>query len=113
MKTLEKFCSTSPPKRKVSKLKKYEQEIIKLYLNGYQVEQIQEFLNLQKIEISTRQIYQFLKKNLNKNFSLETPDRVTVGKKSDKTAEQGEVAEEDEINLRNFRNLLNQKKDKA
>ncbi len=68
MKILDKFCSQSPPKRRVSRLKKYETEILKLYTDGYQVEQIQEFLASNGVKVSVRAINKF-KQNLNKTFS--------------------------------------------
>lgn len=67
MKPLEKFKANSPPKRRVSRLKKYETEILQLYTDGYQVEQIQEFLGAQKIKVSVRAINKF-KQNLSKTF---------------------------------------------
>lgn len=72
MKTLEKFKAQSPPKRRVSRLKKYEKEILELYSEGYQVEQIQGFLLENDIKISVRAINKF-KQNLSiKNSSLKT-----------------------------------------
>lgn len=105
MKILEDFKSREPPKKRVSQLKKFQNEVKELHELDYTVEQIQDFLKLQKIKISTRRIYQFIKskKNLsNKNFSLQTPDRNTVEKKSDE--------QEDEITFKNFRNILKQNK---
>lgn len=101
MKILEDFKSREPPLKRVSKLNKFQNEVIELYGLDYTVEQIQDFLNSQKIKISTRRIYQFIKskKNLsNQNFPLQTPDRNAVAKKSDE--------QEDEINLQNLRNIL-------
>lgn len=101
MKILEDFKSREPPLKRVSKLNKFQNEVIELYGLDYTVEQIQDFLNSQKIKISTRRIYQFIKskKNLsNQNFPLQTPDRIAVAKKSDE--------QEDEINLQNLRNIL-------
>lgn len=73
MNPLERFCANSPPKRRVSRLKKFETEILKMYQDGYQVEQIQKFLATRKIKVSVRAINKF-KQNLSiKNSSLQTP----------------------------------------
>ena len=67
MKTLDSFHGQSPPKRRVSRLKKYKTEILQLYDEGYQVEQIQEFLASNGIKVSVRAINKF-KQNLSKTF---------------------------------------------
>lgn len=73
MKPLEKFKSREPPKRRTSRLKKYETEILQLYNEGYQVEQIQEFLSLHGIKVSVRAINKFKQNLSTKNSSLQTP----------------------------------------
>lgn len=73
MKPLADFKSTSPPKRRVSKIQKFKTEILDLYDNQYSVEQIQEYLLQNGVKVSVRRIYQFLKQNLNNQvFSLRT-----------------------------------------
>jgi len=67
MKTLENFVKKVEPKRRVSKLAKFEKEIHELYQQGYKVEQIQEFLESNGIKASARGIRWFLK--LNKTLS--------------------------------------------
>lgn len=62
MKTLEKFKANSPPKRRVPKLHKIKEEVADLYQSGYQVEQIQEFAKLEKIEVSLRTVSRYLSK---------------------------------------------------
>lgn len=59
---LEKFKSREPPKRRVAKLEKIKVEVFDLYQSGYQVEQIQEFAKLEKIEVSLRTISRYLRK---------------------------------------------------
>lgn len=73
MKPLIKFfMANSPPKRRVSRLKKFEKEILELYAGGYQVEQIQEFLAANGLKVSVRAINKF-KQNLSiKKSSLKT-----------------------------------------
>jgi len=73
VKNLEKFKATSPPQRRVSRLKKYADEILQLYSEGYKVEQIQEFLLLQKVKVSVRAINKFKQSLSIKNSSLKTP----------------------------------------
>ncbi|MDD3855997.1 hypothetical protein, partial [Sulfurimonas sp.] len=73
MKKLESFKAQSPPKRRVSRLKKFETEILQLYNEGYQVEQIQEFLAANGVKVTIDAINKF-KRNLSiKNSSLKTP----------------------------------------
>ena len=69
MKTLESFTKKNKPKRRTSKLKKFENEIHNLYQQGYKVEQIQEFLEKRGIKVKIWGIYKFLK--LNKTLSTE------------------------------------------
>lgn len=72
MKRLEKFKAQSPPKRRVSRLKKFEAEILELYNEGYQVEQIQDFLAANGIKVTVDAINKF-KRNLSiKNSSSKT-----------------------------------------
>lgn len=72
MKPLEKF-KASPPKRRVSRLKKFETEILQLYNDGYQVEQIQDFLLQNGVKVTVDAINKF-KRNLSikSNSSLKT-----------------------------------------
>lgn len=76
MKVLDDFKKHSPPKRRVSKLKSFKQEILELYNEGYRVEQIQEYLLTHKVITSRAWLYKFIKQNLNnQNFSLKTPQK--------------------------------------
>jgi len=50
------------PKRRVSKLKKFENEIFELYDNGYRVSQIKDFLFVNGIKISKQRIWAFIAK---------------------------------------------------
>jgi hypothetical protein len=86
MKPLEKFKATSPPKRRVSRLKKYTDEILELYNNGYQVEQIQEFLRAQGIIVSVDAINKF-KRNLSKTFPYK-PSSGSAAQNSKKSVEE-------------------------
>ncbi|MDD2653374.1 MAG: hypothetical protein PHX44_10045 [Sulfurimonas sp.] len=90
MKPLEKFKAQSPPKRRVSRLKKFETEIFELYADGYQVEQIQEFLAANGVKISVRAINKF-KQNLSikSNSSLKTSGGTAApAKNTKKTVEE-------------------------
>jgi oligoribonuclease NrnB/cAMP/cGMP phosphodiesterase (DHH superfamily) len=100
MKTLDKFRATSPPKRRVSRLKKFEKEILELYDEGYQVEQIQEFLSMHGIKVSVRAINKF-KQNLSiKNSSLQTPSsEAAQNSKIQKTQIVKELKNDPEINM--------------
>jgi len=85
MKTLDSFTRKIKPNRRKSKLVKFEKEIHELYKNGYQVEQIQEFLKKNEIQVSLSYIWRFLKLNKNldkKSFSLKTPTSSEVVTKS-------------------------------
>ena len=96
MKTLESFTKKVEPKRRQSKLKKYEKEIRELYAKGYRVEQIKDFLKDNKVEVEIWGIYKFLKlnKNLNtKNFSFKNP----APKKHNKIGKQ-EIKENKALN---------------
>jgi len=70
MKTLEQWCKGNDPKRRKSKLDDYYTEVMQLYNQGYQIEQIQAFLNSQKIEVSVRYIRKYLK---NKKTTQDKP----------------------------------------
>ena len=75
MKTLEDFMHSHPPNRRQSKLKAFQDEILQMYSNGYKVEQIQEWLALNKVNVTVDAINKF-KKNLNsKNSSLKKPQK--------------------------------------
>lgn len=90
MKPLEKFKAQSPPRRRVSRLKKYEKEILELYSEGYQVEQIQDFLVSNGINVTVDAINKF-KRNLSiKNSSLKTQGGTAAPAKIDtkKTVEE-------------------------
>lgn len=71
MKKLESFKNSSPPKRRTSKLLKFKNEIFQLYNDGYQVQQIQDFLKMNNVETSIQNLYYFLKHQA-KNFSIKT-----------------------------------------
>lgn len=73
MKSLEKFKSREPPKRRVAKLEKIKNEVIDLYQSGYSVEQIHEFAKLEKIEVSISSVKRFLSKLKASNFSPTNP----------------------------------------
>jgi len=75
MKPLDSFIHKHPPNRRQSKLKPFKNEIVYLYENGYQVEQIQDFLMSQKVKITTAGIYKFLENIKVKNFSFKTPKK--------------------------------------
>lgn len=91
IKPLEKFKSTSPPLKKVSKIQKFKIEVLELYSEHYSVFQIQDFLLQNGVKISTRRIYQFLNKILkNPNFSLKTPSAVG-GQNSQNMASDGQI----------------------
>ena len=82
MKALDSFLKNNEPQRRVSQLKEYKSEILQLYKNDFKVEQIQDFLKTQKVEITKRRIWQFVKENLDdKNFSLKTPSASSTSKK--------------------------------
>lgn len=61
METLQQWCKQNEPKRRMSKLDPYYDEITELYDRGYQIEQIRDFLKSQKIDISVRGIRKYLK----------------------------------------------------
>ncbi len=83
MKALDSFLKNNEPQRRVSQLKEYKSEILQLYKNDFKVEQIQDFLKTQKVEITKRRIWQFVKENLDdKNFSLKTPSASSTSKKN-------------------------------
>lgn len=88
MKPLEKF-KASPPKRRVSRLKKFETEILQLYEEGYQVEQIQEFLRQNGVKVTVDAINKF-KRNLSiKNSFLKTSSsEAAQNSKIEKTVEE-------------------------
>ena len=62
MKTLDSFMKKVEPKRRVSKLKKFENEIFELYDKGYKVSQIKDFLFENGIKIQKRRIWAFIAK---------------------------------------------------
>jgi len=97
MKPLKSFLNKHPPNRRTSKLKEFEDEIRQLYNSGYQIQQIQQFLEGQKIETSCRNIYYFLENSKSvKNFSLRNPQETQTG----------EIDENEEIDFKNFRKLM-------
>ena len=71
MKPLDTFLNKHPPNRRQSKLQPFHNEIVFLYDNGYQIEQIQQWLLTQKVEVKKITIYKFLEKIKVKNFSLQ------------------------------------------
>ena len=85
MKPLDSFIKNNTPLRRVSKLSDHGEEILSLYNKNFSVGQIKEYLFLEhQIKISTRRIYQFLKKNSNgKNFPTKTPTSAAGTEKSE------------------------------
>lgn len=85
MKKLESFKAQSPPKRRVSRLKKFETEILQLYNEGYQVEQIQEFLAANGVKVTIDAINKF-----KRNLSIKTPssEAAQKSKTTQKTVEE-------------------------
>lgn len=62
MKTLDSFKKAVKPKRKISKLLKFRDEIFDLYNSGYRVQQIQDFLATNGVKISKQRIWDFIAK---------------------------------------------------
>ncbi len=62
MKSLDSFKKAVEPKRRVSKLNKFKNEIFELYDMDYSVSQIQKFLSENEIKISKRRIWDFISK---------------------------------------------------
>ena len=62
MKSLDSFKKAVEPKRRVSKLNKFRNEIFELYDMDYSVSQIQKFLFENEIKISKRRIWDFISK---------------------------------------------------
>ena len=85
MKTLDSFCKSQIPKRRVSKLTPFADEILELYEKGYQVEQIQEWLVKNKVTVSIDAINRFKRNLSRKNFTLKTPSE--AGKKKEQQIE--------------------------
>lgn len=73
MKTLDDFFKKNEPKRRVSKLKKFETEILELYKKGYRVQQIQEFLLKNDVSVTIDTINKFKRNLSKKNSSLKIP----------------------------------------
>lgn len=89
MKPLQKFKSHLPPDRRVSQITKFKSDVLELYQDNYRVETIQDFLLQNGVKISTRRIYQFLKKNLNnQNSLLRTPAAQRGGSEKSKPQQQ-------------------------
>lgn len=110
MKTLVGFMKKNKPEKRISKLKNFKNEIFELFNQGFRVEQIQEFLAENEINSSARNIYYFLKNNSKevKNFSLQTLS--SDGTENNLGKEQ--EGEDDEINFKNFRKILENNKEK-
>jgi len=100
MKPLEKFKAQSPPKRRVSRLKKFETEILQLYGEGYQIEQIQEFLAANSVKVTVDAINKF-KRNLSiKKSSLKTPSSgAAQNSKIEKTQNVEKLKNDPDINM--------------
>lgn len=99
MKKLESFKAQSPPKRRVSRLKKFEKEILKLYADGYQVEQIQEFLASNGIKVTVDAINKF-KRNLSKTFPYKpSSSGAAQNSKIEKTQNVEKLKNDPEINM--------------
>ena len=60
MKTLEDFKKRTEPKRRLSKLEKFRDEIFDLYNSGYKVEQIQDYLLENNVKVSRSRLYSFI-----------------------------------------------------
>jgi len=93
MKKIEDFIQKNEPQKRVSKLKKHESDILILYQKKYQIAQIQAFLKENKIKISERAIYYFLKnlknkpKELKKELSHESATDTTEKVSASKAAQ--------------------------
>ena len=115
MKPLESFLNEHPPNRRQSLLQPFQDEIVHLYDNGYQVEQIQQWLETQKIKIKKVTIYKFLEKIKVKNFSFQTPEKSkNQGETSNsfqKQQEQENESEPTEVpSFQELKNLLKKEK---
>ena len=109
MKELDNFLKNNKPKKKVSKLDNFTTEIMELHHKNYQVEQIQEFLKAQKIEISTRRIYKFIKHNLtSKNFSLQNLSAKGTNKKTQTKSKTVAISKDSQPDkaMQNFLNKM-------
>ena len=107
MKTLDDFCKKNNPKKRVSNLHKFKDEILDLYDKNYQVEQIQEYLKHKKINISTSAIYKFIQKNTQgeqatKNFSLKNLKKQKVVSKVETEDQQ----EQETVSFQNLKEIL-------
>jgi len=106
MQTLDDFLKKNEPLKRVSKLLKFEQEILQLHLKDFKIEQIQEFLKKNDVDISTRRIYEFIKKNKNqinsskKSTLLQIQDPTNNSKKQKNTKDKS---------LNQIKNELNEK----
>jgi hypothetical protein len=80
MKTLESFKIANKPTKRVSKLLTYKNEIMNLYFEHYTIEQILDFLKINKVKISKAALYNFINKNKNKNIVPTTPVQVKTKK---------------------------------
>ena len=74
--TADKFMAQHKAKGKVSRLNQFEKDILQLRNNGYTLDQIIEFLNLNHIKISRSALYSFIRiKNLDsKTIDAEDQD---------------------------------------
>ena len=70
-------------------LEPFREAIFKLYSDGFQIEQIQNFLKENKIKTSTQNIYRFLKSK--KNSSLK--NHKVVGEADQNSASQVDAAD--------------------
>lgn len=85
MKTLDSFKKVIKPKRKISKLLKFRDEIFDLYNSGYRIQQIQDFLATNSVKITKRRIWDFIAKKgevIVKTTKVETKDGATVKTKT-------------------------------
>ena len=71
MKDLDDFVKNNSPNRRKSKLEPFREAIYKLYNDGYQVEQILQFLQKNNVQTSKQNLYKFLKGQ--KNSSIKNP----------------------------------------
>lgn len=91
MKKLDDFMKGNVPNRKVSKLQKFQTEVLILYEQGYRIEQILDFLKQQKIHCSKSNLYFFLSKN-KKGSAANSSGEVKNSKiKEEKTASGLEI----------------------
>ena len=105
MKDLDDFVKNNSPNRRKSKLEPFREAIYKLYDDGYQVEQIIDFLSKNKVQTSKQNLYKFLKAQ--KNSLIKT----TIVGEADQNSNQTENDDE-EITLSDLRKRFKKNKRK-